>query len=260
MHARSALFDLYGDHLRARGHQAPVSALVRLLAAVGIRSPAVRTAISRMVLQGWLAPVSLPEGPGYRATKQAIRRLDDAAARVYRLRDGRWDGSWHLVLPAFIADRTRRRRLREELSWLGYAELCGGTWISPWASSELPDLLSRAGTSAATAVATDFDPPGRPVEAWDLAGLGAEYAAWLRATDEVTESVPDSDQDRADFAVRFRLVHEWRKFLFLDPGLPDELLPADWPGRAAARRFTELATTLKPGTDRFVDRCLDFSA
>src|SRR4051794_11028319 len=45
VHARSALFDLYGDHLRARGDSAPVAALVRLLAPLGIAPPAVRTAI-----------------------------------------------------------------------------------------------------------------------------------------------------------------------------------------------------------------------
>jgi len=59
MQARSALFDLYGDHLRPRGGRAPVAALVRLLAPLGIAAPAVRTAISRMVRQGWLLPVRL---------------------------------------------------------------------------------------------------------------------------------------------------------------------------------------------------------
>ena len=54
MQARSALFDLYGDHLRRRGGQAPVAALIRLLAPLGIAAPAVRTAVSRMVRQGWL--------------------------------------------------------------------------------------------------------------------------------------------------------------------------------------------------------------
>jgi phenylacetic acid degradation operon negative regulatory protein len=52
VHARSALFDLYGDHLRARGDWAPVAALVRLLAPLDVTAPAVRTAISRMVRQG----------------------------------------------------------------------------------------------------------------------------------------------------------------------------------------------------------------
>jgi len=58
-------------------------------------------------------------------------------------------------------------------------------------------------------------------------------------------------------AARFHLVHEWRKFLFADPGLPDELLPGDWPGRAASDAFDQEATRLKPAADRFVARCLD---
>src|SRR2546429_825451 len=57
MQARSALFDLYGDYLRPRGGRAPVAALVRLLAPLGIAAPAVRTAVSRMVRQGWLHPL-----------------------------------------------------------------------------------------------------------------------------------------------------------------------------------------------------------
>ena len=67
---------------------------------------------------------------------------------------------------------------------------------------------------------------------------------------------PSDDPDRTAFARRFQLVHEWRKFLFRDPGLPDELLPAAWPGREAAAHFTAEAERLKPGADRFVDRCL----
>ena len=86
MDARSALFDLYGDHLRARSDafrgQVPVAALVRMLAPLGVQAPAVRTAISRMVRQGWLEPVRLDGGPGYRLTDRARQRLDDAAARA----------------------------------------------------------------------------------------------------------------------------------------------------------------------------------
>src|SRR5687767_13670486 len=74
--ARSALFDLYGDHLRPRGGRAPVAALVRLLAPLGIAAPAVRTAISRMVRQGWLLPVRLPGAAGYQLTVRAVHRLD----------------------------------------------------------------------------------------------------------------------------------------------------------------------------------------
>src|ERR1700678_2479511 len=93
--ARSALFDLYGDHLRSRGAQAPVAALVRLLASIGITAPAVRTAISRMVRQGWLVPVRVSAGAGYALTPRAVRRLDEAAERIYSRGNHDWDGGWH---------------------------------------------------------------------------------------------------------------------------------------------------------------------
>lgn len=258
MRARSALFDLYGDHLRTRGDAAPVAAVVRLLEPVGIQAPAVRTAISRLVAQGWLEPEALPGGRGYRATPRAVRRIDAAAERIYRLRREEWDGRWHLALLDRVEARPARDRVRAQLAWLGYAELASGTWVSPWERTELPGVLARAGATASTAVVTAFDPPERPVQAWDLDALGAQYAAWLREVDAAVAAGASGhrDPDEADFAARFLLVHEWRKFLFRDPGLPDELLPADWPGRRAAARFTELARRLKPGTDRFVDRCL----
>ncbi len=65
-----------------------------------------------------------------------------------------------------------------------------------------------------------------------------------------------ADPDEAAFAARFHLVHEWRKFLFTDPGLPGELLPPDWPGLRAARFFAEAAERLRPAADRFVARAL----
>src|ERR671914_666112 len=98
MQARSALFDLYGDHLRSRGGRAPVAALVRLLAPLGIAAPAVRTAVSRMVRQGWLHPVRLDSGPGYALTPRAVRRLDEAAGRIYRTTKASWNGRFDLVV------------------------------------------------------------------------------------------------------------------------------------------------------------------
>src|SRR3954453_2913585 len=98
MQARSALFDLYGDHLRSRGGRASVAALVRLLAPLGIAAPAVRTAVSRMVRQGGLVPARLSQGPGYEATSKCVRRLDEAALRIYRVGTITWTGRWHMLV------------------------------------------------------------------------------------------------------------------------------------------------------------------
>ena len=257
MHARSALFDVYGDHLRSRGSQAAVAGLVQLLEPVGIQPPAVRTAISRLVAQRWLEPVQLPAGRGYRATARTIRWLDEAGARIYRRVDQAWDGHWQLVLVDPPVDRAARNRLRADLAFVGYGELAPQVWVSPFARAELDEVLQRAGASARRVRADDIAPA--PVDAWDLDALSAAYGAFVDSADTLLDraSAEDDDPDRAAFAARFHLVHEWRKFLFTDPDLPDELLPGDWPGRKAAALFTSEAERLKPAADRYVSRCLD---
>lgn len=254
MHARSALFDVYGDHLAERGSQAPVAGLVRLLAPVGIAGPAVRTAISRMVSEGWLEPTRLPSGRGYRATGRTIRWLDDVGARVYRQGEQVWDGHWYLAMVEQPVERPDRNRLRADLSFIGYAELTPQAWVSPYPRAELPEVLARAGATARLARADRIEPS--PVEAWDLPGLAAAYREFIEETDELLPPGGATSDEEA-FAARFHLVHEWRKFLFTDPGLPEELLPADWPGRRAAELFTAEARRLKPAADRFVSACLD---
>jgi phenylacetic acid degradation operon negative regulatory protein len=257
MHARSALFDVYGDHLAGRGHEAPVAALVRMLEPVGVAAPAVRTAISRMVAQGWLEPRAVGRARGYRATPRAIRRLEEAAGRIYRREELPWDGAWQMVLVATPAPRRERDRLRAELGWLGFAPLGRRLWVSPHPAPGLAEALAVAGVDAVTWTATDLTPATRPLAAWDLDGLRAAYDAWLEQARTLLDRPHEGDADEAAFATRFELVHEWRKFLFTDPGLPERLLPHDWPGPEARRTFTEAADRLRPGSDRFVAHCLD---
>lgn len=150
VNARAALFDLYGDHLRSRGGRASVAALVRLLASLDFAAPAVRTAISRMVRQGWLDPVRLPPGPGYAVTPKCVRRLDETAVRVYRTGTVTWSGQRHVLVVEAVRDRPRRERLKADLAFLGYAALSETTWIGPHASPELDALGIRADRFDAT--------------------------------------------------------------------------------------------------------------
>jgi phenylacetic acid degradation operon negative regulatory protein len=274
VHARSALFDLYGDHLGPRGGQAPVAALVRLLEPLGIAAPAVRTAVSRMVRQGWLDPVALPAGPGYRLTARGRTRLEQAASRIYRVGTPSWDGRWHLLVVEHVPDRQARDRVRSGLAFLGYGQLADATWVAPWASPEVEPLLAadkvraEAFTARHQPVASNgdalhddamdgdgLDGDGLVGRAWDLDALAQAYVDWL-GTARTIVGDQDPPDDRSAFATRSELVHEWRKFLFSDPGLPRELLPADWPGDRAAEFFTASAERMRPAADRFVDSCL----
>ncbi len=256
MNARAALFDVYGDHLRARGGLAPVAALVRLLGALDIAAPAVRTAVSRMVRQGWLAPAATGSGPGYRLTPRAAQRLDEAAERIYRSAPTSWDGKWDVLVVDRVPDRARRERLRDGLSFLGYATVRDSVWIAARPSVEVEPLLATEGVTAERFSASyQGRAAGLVARVWDLEAIGRSYQRWLDETAGRLVLVEPPD-DEAAFAVRSRLVHEWRKFLFRDPGLPQPLLPAGWPGDKARRWFAEESARLLPAATRFVDACL----
>jgi phenylacetic acid degradation operon negative regulatory protein len=258
VNARSALFDLYGDHLATRGGTAPVAALVRCLGALDIAPPAVRTAISRMVGQGWLEAVKTPTGPGYSLTPRAVRRLDEAGARIYRTRDEPWDGRWALLTIGTVRERSRRERLRAGLRYLGYGAIDDATWIAARPSTELDALLDTEQITAERFTAAhDGDTSALVQRVWDLRALAAAYQQWLTAAHEIVAPVEPGGSDESAFAARSRLVHEWRKFLFTDPRLPENLLPASWVGRDAAGYFDDQATRLLPAASRFIDQCLD---
>jgi phenylacetic acid degradation operon negative regulatory protein len=255
VHARSALFDLYGDHLLARGGWAPISAVVGLLGTLDISAPAVRTAVSRVVREGWLEPVER-DVRGYAATAQARERLAQAHARIYRTETLGWDGHWHVVTVERLADRNARARLAQSLGYLGYGQLAADTWVAPRESPELPAVLERAGVGC-HAFRSQHQGQARALvgQVWDLEGLAAAYQ---RFADAAREAGSPSDP-RGAFAARSALVHAWRLFLFSDPGLPDEVLPPHWPGREAAALFDRQAAELMPQARAWVDRWLSGS-
>jgi phenylacetic acid degradation operon negative regulatory protein len=260
MQARSALFDLYGDYLRPRGGRAPVAALVRLLAPLGIAAPAVRTAISRMVRQGWLLPTRLPGGAGYQLTVKAVHRLDEAAARIYRTARPAWDGRFDLVVLTPPDRHADRARITSTLAYLGYGCLDASTWIAPRAADEVDRLLTDSGTPyerfVATHAAGTAGAEALVGRAWDLSVLAEAYRQFVTDQEPIVSPVAAQGDDEASYAARFRLVHAWRGFLFRDPQLPAALLPDPWAGGAAAAFFDRHEARLRPAADRFVDRCL----
>jgi phenylacetic acid degradation operon negative regulatory protein len=261
MQARSALFDLYGDYLRPRGGRAPVAALVRLLAPLGIAPPAVRTAVSRMVRQGWLQPLRLASGPGYALTPKAARRLDEAATRIYRTTRVGWDGRFDLIVLEARTSRRERLRLAANLTYLGYGTLDDSTWVATRPAEDVDAVLTEAGVRYERFSANHAAGPQGAMSlvrrAWDLKEIGDAYQQFVAELRPVVSGVTARSDDEEAYAARFRLVHAWRTFLFRDPQLPQALLPERWPGAGAAAFFDRHAARLRPAADRFVDLCLE---
>jgi len=250
MRARSALFTLFGDVVRPAGGTAWLTTLTACMGALGFSPQATRTALHRMAAEGWVAPSRTGRFAAYRLTDRGVERLEEAAARIYRLRSEPWDGRWHLLVSAGAGRSTAATR---ELLWLGHGRLSADVWVSPHPQGRRLDALLAAhqvsdAVRFATADAGDDD--ARIVRrAWDLTELRAAHAAFI---DRWADVAPAGEPAGA-FTERIHLVHHWRSFLFLDPGLPAALLPDDWLGDRAAAVFRDRYQAVADAAWRFYD-------
>jgi phenylacetic acid degradation operon negative regulatory protein len=214
-----------------------------------------------MVRQGWLHPLRLASGPGYLLTPKATRRLDEAAARIYRTTKIGWDGRFDLIILSSPINRRDRDRLASNLAYLGYGRLDEQTWIATRAAEDVDALLTEAGVRyerfTASHAAGTAGAMAVVRRAWNLDEIAEAYQDFVAQQRPLVTAVTVRSGDEEAYAARFRLVHAWRNFLFRDPQLPPALLPERWPGNSAAAFFDRHAARLRPAADRFVDQCLD---
>jgi phenylacetic acid degradation operon negative regulatory protein len=178
-------------------------------------------------------------------TEQGRRLLSDGAARIYGFGAAvaPWDGRWLVLLVSVPeARRQLRHRLRTRLAWAGLGSPAPGVWLTPdpGKQDEVADVVAGLGL---TAVTSSFVGPFGVIgaerqvveQAWDLAEVEGSYEEFLETFAEAAPADPAEV-----LAHQIHLVHSWRRFPFLDPQLPGELLPDRWAGARAAELFETL--------------------
>jgi phenylacetic acid degradation operon negative regulatory protein len=261
----SFIFTLYGDIVHRAGGDGSlwIGALVRIMASFGVSPAAVRQAVSRMTRQGWLVARREGNRAFYSVTDRGLRRIEELSPRIY----GpviEWDGRWRLIGYAFgEADRRRRDRLRQELAALGWAQLSPTTWISPSETLEAAREAARTtGTlDAVNLFTSEYKGPmsdrGLLERCWDVATIASAYRGFMERYEPrlARERERRDLSDEAALVERLWLVHDFRKFAYVDPGLPSELLPAHWPGTSAASLFREYYAELDAKSQRYFHLC-----
>ncbi len=242
--APGLLMTVLGELVMPTGGAAWTQSLVAIMGELGVQEKATRQAIARMHDRGWLTKTRVGRQTRWELADSATDLLRDGAERIYGFgRHGRpWDGSW-LVLLASVPERDRavRSRMGVGLSWAGFGSLGQGVWISPWedqeaAAAELFSELNLEATSFRSRLGELGSGRQLVERAWDLPALHARYESFLADR----AHLGDTSTGGCAAAELVDLVHSWRRFPFLDPDLPADLLPADWPGAAAALRFAEM--------------------
>jgi phenylacetic acid degradation operon negative regulatory protein len=256
---RALIVTIYGlyarDHAGQAGGWLSVASLIRLMAGLGADQAAVRSAISRLKQRGVLEPLRAGGAAGYALSARGIQILAEGDRRIFGRPRARLADGWLLaVFSVPEQERGRRHALRSRLTWLGFGTVSAGVWIAPARlAGETRDTLARYGLSGYVDLFTaDYLAFGDVREQvgrwWDLARLERLYQEFLDDCGPVLERWRGrraaADSNGSAFADYVRALTAWRRLPYLDPGLPAELLPADWHGARAAALFAALRTRL----------------
>ncbi|WP_432157833.1 PaaX family transcriptional regulator [Streptomyces sp. bgisy153] len=251
---RSLIVTLYGAYGRFAPGPVPVAELIRLLAAVGVDAPSVRSSVSRLKRRGLLLPARTAGGAaGYELSAEARQLLDDGDRRIYADAPPE-DESWVLaVFSVPESERQKRHVLRSRLAGLGFGTAAPGVWIAPARLfEETRHTLRRLGLAPYVDFFRGdhlgFTPTAQAVARWwDLAAIAKEHEAFLDRHAPVLHAWERRADTPPQEAYRDYLLalDSWRHLPYTDPGLPVRLLPADWPGARSAAVFRGLHERLR---------------
>lgn len=257
---RSLIVTFYGAYGRFAPGPVPVAELIRLLAAVGVDAPSVRSSVSRLKRRGLLEPARTAAGSaGYALSPDARQLLDDGDRRVYATAPPE-DGGWVLaVFSVPESERQKRHVLRSRLAGLGFGTAAPGVWIAPARLYEetrhtLERLRLDGYVELFRGEHLGYAATGDAVARWwDLTSIAKEHEAFLGRHEPVLRTWEERTETPPEEAYRDYLLalDSWRHLPYTDPGLPAALLPDGWPGARSAAVFRALHERLRDAGAEF---------
>jgi phenylacetic acid degradation operon negative regulatory protein len=245
--ARGLLFTVLGEFVLPTGGSAWTSAFVQVFARLGVEEKAIRQALARTAADGWIRPERVGRRTRWWLTPDGDRLLTEGTERIYAFASSQrdWDGRWLLVLARVPdSDRAARHVLRTRMSWAGLGSPAPGVWVTTRTErrDEVERVLEQAGVSDGQVFVAEHSGGGEltdlVAQSWDLPAIEQQYEEFLAGF---------ASARAADPLVRLtELVHAWRRFPSVDPGLPTALLPARWSGARAAKLFADRHASWSP--------------
>ncbi|WP_269996223.1 PaaX family transcriptional regulator [Arthrobacter sp. B2a2-09] len=260
----SLLRTVIGLYLRDAGGWMSTRHIIALMEALGVTAAVSRTALSRLKKKEIVRPQLRHDVPGFAVTEGAAAMLARGDRRIFNPRLMSSVDRWCLVsfsIPE--TEREKRHQLRRRLHWIGCGTVAAGLWICPDSLREeveeiLEDLELRG---MATVFVTDTPSVGGSLRDaasawWDLEAVAELHRDFIRhngsaADDGDPRSASDdgSPPSAGTFARYVRCIDRWRIIPYLDPGLPAEFLPEDWPGMAGIALFERMAAAARPSAE-----------
>jgi phenylacetic acid degradation operon negative regulatory protein len=246
--AGSLIVTVFGDAVVPRGGVLSLTTLHEIMRAFRISDTLVRTALSRLVSEGWFERWKVGRNSYYRLTPQGHEAFAEATQRIYTDPPQNWHGSFDLLLLENAQDRSA---LRAELSAAGYGSLGPDLLLAAAASGGKTGPFLRLAASPA-----DLPTARRLVErAWPLADIESRYRRFI----DTYAGILSALERGAGFTnldallVRILLIHDYRRAVLKDPLLPAQLLPRPWAGTAARALCSTIYRTVLPAAEHWID-------
>ena len=246
----SIVITLFGDAIVPRGGSVWLGTLLSFFETLAIDSGVVRTAMSRLTADGWLERHKVGRNSYYRLVEKGRQTFEAATAHIYDPPSSDWTGRFELLL---ITGGEERDTSREALKNAGFGSPLPGVWVAP---SGVPVPAEAAGAIRLEVSAEDDSGRRLLSQSWPLHRTADAYLKFIGIFEPLHrwiarhESVSDADA----FTARILLIHHYRRVVLRDPLLPEPLLPADWPGRAARTLCATIYRGLLPASEQWLDR------
>lgn len=237
---------IVGLYLRELGGWISTAQLIGLMNVLGTSAPVTRTTMTRLKQKGILETRVMAGVSGYALTSSGEHMLARGDRRIFEPRSMGPRDTWCLLSYSIPEEqRERRHQLRRHLQGIGGGLVAPGLWIFPdYLRAELWDILRALELEDH---ATTFTSSGPEMTAskqetaaswWDLEALAILHHNFIdlnRDVPRIGEAEPSES-----FVAYVRAIDSWRTIPYLDPGLPADCLPADWPGHESAEIFLRI--------------------
>ncbi len=260
--ARVLLVTVFGDSLHPRGSAVWLTSLAALVAPFGVSDRLVRTSVQRLVAEGLLERTAAGRRSFYAVAAAASADFDQAESRIYHRRAPRWNGRWTLVVvPPEGLDGSKRARLRDRLGWIGFDAVAPAVFASPSLGVvDARDVIAGLGLTGSVVVLSaeaDDDTSGRLLTGMSgaLDTAGELYRAFVDRYGEIAARIDAAHEltDQQAFCLRTLVVHDYRRAVLVDPGLPKALVPEPWMGERAYAVARTIHSVVASAADRHVE-------
>lgn len=240
-----------------------IAAIIRFMDELGSEASSVRSSISRLKKKGVLNSKKTSLGSEYAFSELLEPHMLAGDERIFSPRSMGIGEPWLLVSYSVPeSERQNRHKIRSGLTRIGFGTVSSALYIGPkhlhtetvqyireyqlWDYVQLfigqPDSQGNLQEKVA--------------QWWNLEGLYKEYKVFLECYQpellKWQSWLRDGGGTTSDaFKLYIPMVTHWRRLIFMDPGLPLELLPTNWIGTEARQLFFNLNNIISPLSSQY---------